>query len=170
MAGTVLTGQGIGVTPILKTFPTTPVFFIAYSSAGASNVTGTGTSVTVHYDTTTVNVGNAFNTSTFAFAAPYTGNYSFTAIITGTALANTYDLTFNLASFTGATPIIGVQNYRRSRPNGSSQQIMITNWMISLNATDTVQAAYSVSRVGANTCGYAGGITATRFTGYLIST
>ncbi len=96
--GTVLQGQGIGITPVYSTatYPSTAGTignvltsdgtnwvsqsnypFYAYLNGTVSNVTGDGTRYTIILNTTDLNVGSAYDTTTGLFTAPVDGLYSF---------------------------------------------------------------------------------------------
>jgi C1q domain len=118
---------------------TQPLFF-AYKSASTSNVTGDGTFYTVIYDTTTINQGSGYSTSTGKFTAPVTGNYLFTTsnilsspattgagecIISSTA--NNYVLTY-WQTYTGASdfPLGGCVILPMSSGDTAFIQLVIT--------------------------------------------
>lgn len=55
--------------------------FSAYRSSSASNVTGDSTIYTVVYNSTNINVGTSYNTTTGVFTVPITGFYMFNCTI-----------------------------------------------------------------------------------------
>lgn len=57
-----------------RTMPLQPAFY-AYNSAAQTNVTGTGVTYTVHFDSTVYDQNSDFNTGTYTFIAPVTGKY-----------------------------------------------------------------------------------------------
>lgn len=60
---------------------TQAVAFSAYLNTTATNQTGDATFATVVFDTTLLNLGTGYSTSTGTFTAPVTGNYFFSTAV-----------------------------------------------------------------------------------------
>lgn len=166
-SGTVLTGNGVGIGSSFQTVPTSSIsFFEAYSSAGASLVTGDNTTVTVIFDTTVANVGSDFDTSTYTYTAPYTAYYQFNTTVAGTVLLTSYVYILSLL-VNGST---AAQMFEGCVPNPSTNEVVSLNSAVNLSAGDTVTVTYNVSGAISKLCGYTGGRGLSSFSGFLIGT
>lgn len=107
--------------------------FVA-SSANPTNVTGDGTAYTVAYDSTTINRGSYFNTSTFIFTAPVTGVYQFNVLLG-------YDLSTSLPTSGTLVLLTTTNNYT------------LQTWktLVQAQAISSVGAAVAVSMVATDT-------------------
>lgn len=115
-SGQVLTSNGASADPSFQTltFPTV----VAYLTTGLTNQTGDGTGVNpLIFDTTLVNTGSAYSTSTGIFTAPSAGNYMVSCTV----------------MFNNLSPDFDQGELRFERPVGGAFQICTFN--PGLNAT-----------------------------------
>jgi len=122
------------------------VYFQSYLSAAINDVTGDGTIFTIPFDTTIVNAGSAYNTTTGIFTVPAGegGMYLFT-----------YSVFFSgilFGTFNGTTIAVGGSpfNYRVAQfdlLSGTTGKpaIQVGSFQLSLSAGDTVSIDVSVS-------------------------
>ena len=91
-AGYVLTSNGSATPSFQAVTGAPPVSVVAYLSGNLTNTSGDGTDYTIVCDSTTVNTGTMYNTSTGVTTVPTTGTYQFnaTVLLTNIAAASTY--------------------------------------------------------------------------------
>lgn len=135
--------------------------FRATFAAGASNVTGDGTSYQVAWSATSFDQGSNFTTGASAvFTAPVAGKYLFTAHVsfTGVVVANTLDI---LLIASGTT-------FDVSRATGlSGTQILSGSIIVSMAANDTAQVNI-VASGGTKVVGVQASASNSGFYGYLV--
>lgn len=153
-----------------------PVIFSAYLNTSIPNATGDGTAVDpIIFDTTTINVGSAYNTATGIFTAPVTGTYLFTFCVTVSGVA--------AAGCTQIQSTLDVPNFGFliGQTLGNTNTLESTGNLISFQLQQTVfmDASASITQAKVNIAGYNGAKTVgiqgksgsniyTYFSGYLI--
>jgi hypothetical protein len=145
---------------------TTQPFFTAYPSATITNVTGDGTAYTLAFNSTTVNQGTYYNTGTYTFTAPVTGNYVFGQCLytTGYAAQTIY---ISRAVATSGTYEMGYFN-PTSEVAGNAVLIYTSSTPIPMTANDTVYFTLQV-QTGTKAISIAGGNQfSSRTWGYLV--
>lgn len=139
----------------------TPVA-VAKRNSLVPNATGDGTVLVVSYDVTLSNVGSAYNTGTFTFTAPTTGNYLFWASVAGlgTGGGNNYNLSL-------VTTPATYQLYGGNPFNNAGDVSYSGQWGIHLTSGDTAVVNYTQTS-GIKVAGYFGGVVG--FGAYFIGT
>jgi C1q domain len=74
-SGNIAMNSGFSITSGGVELNTLQPMFCAYIAADKGNVTGDGTVYTIPFDTTAINHGTVYNTTSHLFTAPITGNY-----------------------------------------------------------------------------------------------
>jgi hypothetical protein len=141
--------------------------FRAYNNAGASAVTGDGTVWTIVYDTSVVNNGTCFDTSTYIFTASLTGFYSFSGAvqINSVAVGNTNVYVYIVA--TGGTYYCG--NINPNAVSVSGTMIVPFHIVIPMTATDTAIFNLRVDGNATANIGINGGDGYSWCSGYMIT-
>ena len=119
--------------------------FCAYEDSGGYQIDATNT---IRYQTTTCNVGNHYNTSTYKFTAPIAGAYyfSFTAWTDSSALTRTGFFQNDTAVGNSSFPIGG-------RLKASSDMLNGGSCIVQMAVSDTMEVkvyAGSVNSFGSN--------------------
>lgn len=141
--------------------PTRPAF-LAHNSAGDSNVTGDGTTVTVDFDTEVFDQGGNFADDTFT--APVAGKYQLNMNVTldqmtaGPSTLITYRIVTSNRTFVGF----------RS-PAGASEAVSLSI-LADMDVGDTASVTVTVTGMAGNTARVSGGADArTSFSGFLVN-
>lgn len=142
--------------------------FLAYSNTAQNNVTGAGTTYTIHYDSEVFDLNSDFNTTTYTFTAPVTGKYILSAYqyFTGiTAAMN--DTVFNI--------VTSNRTYRGQRLSAgaamsASALLNIGAFAVAdMDASDTATMQITISSGAGDTADLAVSDIQTRFFGALIT-
>ncbi len=157
--------NGFSVNSTGINFNTVQPAFFAYQSTSPTNVTGDGTVYMLALDTTNLNQGSYFNTTTFTFTAPVAGLYQFNAacILSNVATGTTsqFGIVANGVQYNGA--------YINPTSIATAGSFLGSNMSISVHlvANNTVTFQIMVSG-GTKTIGIDGGSNNTYVSGYLI--
>ena len=153
--GTVTTGPQISSSGAITN--SAQPLFVAYLSSSLTDVTGDGTIYTIAYDSTSVNQGTVFDTGTYTFTAPVTGNYLFT----GTAVVENLGAThtqMNYLLYKNASVqyyVVSCNPYAMANTDGSNYAFTYSI-VIPLTAADTVIVLIYVATTS-KTVGLGGG-------------
>jgi hypothetical protein len=118
--------------------PLQPVFRAYYGTGASTDFT---TATILPYNTTQVNIGSCYSTSTYKFTAPVAGRYAFGASTYCAAANSMWDIT---------TANLGIIARAEWRVNGASQgqnSIIGTTTVAELSAGDTVWVAWASDTV-----------------------
>jgi hypothetical protein len=151
-AGFVLTSNGTSADPSFQVLPSSAASsatFSAYLSSDMTNVTGDSTTVTILFDTTTSNVGSAYNTSTGIFTAPATGVYLFGKQVTLSTSAASFVAAYTQIVINAGSPTYKSQSFSTLTGASVNRQEESTV-ILSLSANDTVKiVAFATASVSA---------------------
>ena len=136
--------------------------FHAYLSATATNATGDGTAYPFAGNMTTINQGGAYNTGTFAYTAPVTGNYQFSCGINFSAGTIMGDPTVTLITTGGTYILVGPLLAGNVVLYGATGTIIVP-----MTAGDTASISATASG-GTKSVSIVGGISQSFFEGHLL--
>ncbi len=111
------------------TVPNQPMFFASrtssYSVSAGAN--------TIQLDTTSLNIGNCFNTSNYRFTAPVAGRYFISASLSVTGINASQNYIGLLVYLNGTTYVSG---FDCTNQTGSVYKLITVNFLVSLSAND----------------------------------
>jgi hypothetical protein len=110
---------------------------LAYMNTPVTNVTGDSTSYSVIFDSTDVNQGSAYSTSTGLFTVPVSGNYLITTSLTYTGLGALYTLGNLVIQNSGGT--IWTHTFAPGKIYNSNNSVTVNNSIVwNLTAAQTI--------------------------------
>jgi hypothetical protein len=126
--------HGIDIASNLK-LSTQPFFIMTLS--GQQNLSTASTPTTLQFNTSTINIGTHFNTSTYTFTAPVTGVYLFNTNLNFSGLAGDM-ATFTLDLYVNTTQRKIWDGNISSIRNSANLYTHNCTYLLKLNSTDTV--------------------------------
>ncbi len=117
----------------------------AYLSANMTNVTGDGTSFNPIFDSTYVNTGGSFNTTTGVFTAPSTGNYAYQIQVTYSGVTPAHAASFIVAKAGGVNRQFSTTNIYSLFDASQGTATWGQSGVIPLTASLTIDFALSVT-------------------------
>ncbi len=115
-----------------------PVNFQAYRTSNQT-VAGGSTSTTIVFDTTTSNVGSAYNTSTGIFTAPDTGFYCFNSTVYFNSLTGPAGISQVILGYTGSVQSLRLIQQGIGSAVTATALILTASFAMPMTAGDTIQ-------------------------------
>jgi hypothetical protein len=120
------------------TMPYQPCFRAYYGSGGTADFT---TNTILPYNTTQVNIGSHYSTSTYKFTAPVAGRYIFGASTYVAGVGSMWDIT------TANLGVIARNEWRVTSASQTVNSIISTTTIVELSAADTVWVVWTSDTV-----------------------